>query len=515
MDKIQGQSSSVWTNVSMPMQPPLTEDASADVCIVGAGIAGITTAYLLARAGKSVIVLDDSAIGSGETGRTTAHLAYEIDDRIAAIEKMHGEDAARLAVSSHMAAINRIEEIVALEQIDCDFHRLDGYLIRGENDSEELDREYDAAHRAGIADAQWVTRAPIDHFDTGPCIRFPNQGTFHPLKYLRTLARAVIRLGGRIYCQTRVDENYEEGPPARVYTKDGRVVTADAVVVATNAPAINFLEVQTKQSAMRTYAIALAVPRGSVARALIWDTGDPYNYIRIHSDPDIAYDYLIVGGQDHKTGQDENPDHRYDALEAWTRARYPNAGAIERKWSGQIIEPIDHLGFIGRYDKGARNFYCITSDSGQGMTHATIGAMLISDQILERPNPWVDLYSPARKTLGAAGEFLSEQGNNIRQYAEWVTPGEITSVEDIEPGTGAIMRKGIRKLAVYRDPGGAVHEMSAACTHLGCIVNWNPSEHTWDCPCHGSRFNPVGRVINGPAVDDLRPVTDGVRSRTR
>jgi Rieske Fe-S protein len=297
-----------------------------------------------------------------------------------------------------------------------------------------------------------------------------------------------------------------------VHTQNGHIVTAHSVVVATNSPAINFLQVHTKQSAMRTYAIAAAVPKGSVANALIWDTSDPYHYVRIHSDPANAYDLLIVGGEDHKTGQDEDPDHRYDALEAWTRARYPNAGAVERKWSGQVIEPIDGLAFIGRYDKGAENFYCVTSDSGQGMTHATIGAMLISDQILGRPNPWIELYSPARKTLGAAGDFLSEQGNNIKQYTEWVTPGEIGSPDEVAPGTGAVMRRGIRKLAVYRDPGGALHEMSAACTHLGCIVNWNASEHTWDCPCHGSRFNPVGRVINGPAVDDLRPVTSDAKS---
>jgi glycine/D-amino acid oxidase-like deaminating enzyme/nitrite reductase/ring-hydroxylating ferredoxin subunit len=429
---------------------------------------------------------------------------------------MHGADAARLAVSSHMAAINRMEELVRIERIACDFRRVDGYLIRGpDGNAEELDYEYDAAHRAGISDAQWVTRAPIEAFDTGPCIRFPNQAIFHPLKYLRALARAVTRLGGRIHCQTRVDEKYDEGPPARVYTQNGRIVTADAVVVATNAPAINFLEVHTKQTAMRTYVIAVAVPRGSVSNDLIWDTSHPYHYIRVHSDARVAYDYLIVGGEDHKTGQDENPDHHFDALEAWTRARYPDAGPVKRKWSGQVIEPIDKLAFIGRYDKGARNFYCVTSDSGQGLTHATIAAMLISDQIQGRPNEWIDLYSPARKTLGAAGEFLSEQGNNIRQYADWVTPGEISSADELEPGTGAVLRRGIRKLAVYRDPGGAIHEMSAACTHLGCIVNWNATEHTWDCPCHGSRFNPVGVVLNGPAVDDLRPVTNNRKAKVK
>jgi glycine/D-amino acid oxidase-like deaminating enzyme/nitrite reductase/ring-hydroxylating ferredoxin subunit len=516
MNKIQGQSSSIWDNVSIPMHPPLMSDTSAEVCIVGAGIAGITTAYLLARAGKSVIVLDDSAVGAGETGRTTAHLSFEIDDRIAMIERLHGADAARLAVESHMAAVNHIEQLVTLEQISCEFERLDGYLIRGpDGDPSELDREYDAAHRAGISDAQWVTKAPMDGFDTGPCIRFPNQGMFHPLKYLDALARAVTRLGGRIHCQTRVDEKHEEGPPARVYTKNGHIVTADAVVVATNAPAINFLEVQTKQTAMRTYAIAVAVPRGSIGRALIWDTSHPYHYVRLHSDPLADYDCLIVGGEDHKTGQDDDPDHHYQALEEWTRARFSTAGEVKRRWSGQVIEPIDKLAFIGRYDKGARNFYCITSDSGQGMTHSTIGAMLISDQILGRDNPWVDLYSPARKTLGAAGEFLSEQGNNISQYTDWVTPGEVESSDEVAPGEGAIMRRGIRKLAVYRDPGGTVHELSAACTHLGCIVKWNTNEHTWDCPCHGSRFNPVGRVLNGPAVDDLRPVTDGKRTHSR
>jgi Rieske Fe-S protein len=235
----------------------------------------------------------------------------------------------------------------------------------------------------------------------------------------------------------------------------------------------------------------------------------------VHSDPLEIDDYLIVGGADHKTGQDDDPEHRFSELERWTRQRFPMAGAIERTWSGQVLEPIDNLAYIGRFDRGARNVFCISGDSGQGMTHGTMAGMIIADLIEGRDNPYAELYAPSRKTLAATGNFLSEQGNNVRQYAEWITPGEAQSANEIEPNSGAVLRQGIRKIAVYRDPGGAIHEMSAACTHLGCVVNWNPVEHTWDCPCHGSRFNPVGVVISGPATDNLRPVEHPVRTSRR
>lgn len=499
-----GQSASLWTSIAELNTNTLDADTDADVCVVGAGIAGLTTAYLLAREGRSVIVLSDSAVGGGETGRTTAHLASVMDDRIYRLEQKHGEDNARRLVASHAAAISCIEEIVKRESIDCDFHRLDGYLFEpaGE-ETDTLEKEFSAALRAGL-DVIWADRAPIADYETRRCLRFANQGSFHPLKYVNGLARAFQQMGGRIYTDTRVDEKFEAGSPVVVHTMEGRSVRCAHLVVATNSPALNFLEVHTKQVPYRTYALAFAVPRDSVEPALLWDTLDPYHYVRMYRDEE-GTDFLIVGGEDHKTGQEDAAEKRWDALAEWTRVRYPMVTEIYRRWSGQVLEPIDGVAYIGSYDKKQQNIYCITGDSGQGMTHSTLGAMLIADLIAGRPNDWEDIYSPSRMTIGGLGEFVKHAGNTVRQFAEWLAPGEVDSPDKIPSGSGAVMRRGLHKVAVYRDPEGGVHEVSASCTHLGCIVQWNDAEHTWDCPCHGSRFNPVGDVINGPAVDNLRP----------
>lgn len=504
-----GQSASIWMSTPEFNTTSLDADTEADVCVVGAGIAGLTTAYLLAREGRSVLVLSDSGIGGGETGRTTAHLATAMDDPIYRLEEMHGKDNARLIVQSHAAAISCIEEIVDRERLDCDFHRLDGFLFAAADEHRDsLEKEYSAAQRAGL-DVAWVDTAPIADFNTGRCLRFANQAAFHPLKYVNGLARAIQKLGGRIHTGTRIDETFEPGHPVSVHTVGGLTVRCAHLVVATNSPAINFLQVHTKQVPYRTYALAFAVPRDSVAQALLWDTLDPYHYVRSYRD-DAGDDFLIAGGEDHKTGQEDAPEERWDALAEWTRARFPMVADIHRRWSGQVFEPIDGVAFIGSYDRKQQNIYCITGDSGQGMTHGTLGAMLIADLIAGRANEWEEIYSPSRKSIAGLGAFVKHAANTVRQYADWLAPGEVTSAEEIPAGSGAVMRQGLHKIAVYRDPEGGLHEVSASCTHLGCIVQWNDAEHTWDCPCHGSRFNPVGNVINGPAVENLRPLQVGV-----
>jgi glycine/D-amino acid oxidase-like deaminating enzyme len=269
------QSVSVWMQTeAMPGESALRDDTHAEVCVVGAGIAGMTTAYLLSCQGKKVVVLDDGQVGSGETGRTTAHLANAIDDRYVEIERLHGETGARLAAESHTAAIDRIEAIVAAEQIACDFERLDGYLFVPSGESTKiLDQELEVAHRIGLTQVEQVVRAPLSGFDTGPCLRFPRQGQFHPLKYLAGLARAITRNDGRIYTQTHV-ESIAGGSPAQIETSDGPVVTADAVVVATNTPVNDLVAIHTKQAAYRTYVIAARIPPGAVQKNLYWDSLD-------------------------------------------------------------------------------------------------------------------------------------------------------------------------------------------------------------------------------------------------
>ena len=489
------------------------EDTHADVCIVGAGIAGITTAYLLAKQGKSVIVLDDGAVGGGQTQRTTAHLSNALDDRYFEIERLHGSEGAKLAAGSHTAAIDRIESIIGEEQIACDFVRLDGYLFLPPGESAELlDRELAAAHRAGLSGVERLPRAPLLYFDTGPCLRFPRQAQFHPLKYLTAVARAIERAGGRIFTGTHA-ETIKGGKPARIKTSNGRIVTADAVVVATNSPVNDLVAIHTKQAAYMTYAIGAIVPRGAVATALYWDTLDPYHYVRIQPlSPEAGMteqsgsegqDVLIVGGEDHKTGQAPAHSDPYARLEAWARERFPMIREVRFRWSGQVMETIDGLAFIGRNPLDQPNVFIVTGDSGMGMTHGTIAGILLTDLILGRENPWTTLYDPSRKTLRALDRFVKENLNVARQYGDWLTSGDVDSPAQIKPGAGAVIRRGLTKMAVYRDEQGVCHERSAICTHLGGIVHWNDAEKTWDCPCHGSRFDRLGGVLNGPANRDL------------
>lgn len=497
---------SVWTaTAKLPSYSPLTTDLAADVCIIGAGIAGLTTAYLLTQVGKTVVVLDDGAIGSGMTGQTTAHLVNALDDRFMDLERLHGERGSRLAAESHTAAIDRIESIVARERIACDFTRLDGYLMLGpEHDEAYLDREMEAAHRAGLHNVAKVGRSPIS-FDTGPCLRFPNQGQFHPLRYLAGVAEAIERSGGRIYTGTHATK-IEGGKNASVTTRSG-TVSAGAIVVATNTPVNDLVVVHTKQAPYMTYVIGALVPRNSIPLMLLWDTSDPYHYVRLQPGVDADHDLLIVGGEDHKTGQADDIEARYPKIEEWTRQRFPSMREVKYRWAGQVMEPVDSLAFIGHNPLDNENVYTVTGDSGNGMTHGTIAGILLTDLILGRHNPWQSLYDPGRVTLRATSEFAKEAVNMAAQYADWVTGGDVSSPDQIEKDSGAVIRRGPLKVAVYRDATGALHERSAVCTHLGCIVQWNPVEKTWDCPCHGSRFDKFGEVLNGPANVGLPRVT--------
>lgn len=486
-------------------RPHLETNLQTDVCVVGAGIAGLTTAYTLASEGLSVVVIDSGTIGSGETGRTTAHLSNALDDRYFQLEKLHGEKGARLAALSHTMAIDRIEATVAREEIRCDFERLDGYLFVPPGESTEvLEQELAAARRAGLTRTEMVERAPLANYNTGPCLRFPDQGQFHPLLYLQSLAKAFERSGGKIFCGTHAME-FQDGAAASAKTAGGFTVSAGALVVATNTPVNNVVAVHTKQAAYRTYAIGLRIGRETLPKALYWDTGDPYHYVR-RWDHD-EHGVLIVGGEDHKTGQEEMSEERFRSLEAWARTRVPGAGEVLYRWSGQVMEPVDSLAFIGR-NPGDKNIYIATGDSGHGMTHGTIAGILITDLILGRYNEWSTLYDPGRISLRATAEFAKENLNVAAQYRDYATGGEIDDVAEIAPGSGAVMRDGLKKVAVYRDENGYIHQCSAVCPHLGGIVHWNLVEHSWDCPCHGSRFDATGNVINGPAISGLEPVHD-------
>ncbi|MDB5698764.1 MAG: 2Fe-2S ferredoxin [Alphaproteobacteria bacterium] len=498
-------SRSCWMDEAPAFDAPrLDTDAACDVVVVGSGIAGLSIAYELARFGRSVIVIDRGRIGTGMTARTTAHLATELDDYYSELIRVRGEDDARLYYDSQVAAVNRIEAICRDEGIAADFARVDGYLFPAEeNDAHDLENEYRACRSIGVA-VEWVDRAPVPALDTGRALRFPDQGRFHPTKYLKGLAHAIAARGGRFFAETvhAGDEETEEG--VEITTEAGPVIRASAAVFATNSPTNDKVAIHSKQRPDRTYAIAGPVAKGSVPDALVWDTMEAYHYVRIQPLGD-AEDLLIVGGGDHRSGEANDMEQRLADLERWTRERYPSFAAADYRWSGQVLEPIDFMPFSGR-NPGSRNIYVHTGDSGQGITNGVAGSLTILPLIIGEDSRYARLLDPARKSLTSTvslGEFVRDQAGAMKNFAEYIGPGEIASPDDLAAGEGGLMRKGLSKLAVAKDENGIVHQRSAVCTHLGCLVHWNSFEKCWDCPCHGSQFAPDGEVLNGPAVTPL------------
>jgi len=494
---------SVWRETTPTVRTNSRAREHCEVCVIGAGIAGLSAAWLLLREGRDVQVIDAFDVGAGETGRTTAHLTAVLDDRFSKLEKLFGIEDARLAAQSHAAAIDTIERTVRECEIDCDFERVGGVLFAANAEQADLlRREAEAAARIGFPGMAAIGTAAIPELRfNAPALRFPGQAMFHPGKYVQGLARAFIERGGSIETGVKA-VGVEQGDIARVVLDNGREIRAHHIVVATNTPFIDRVTIHTKQAAYRTYVAGFAILKDSFPSVLLWDLDDPYHYVRIVRNVGVA-DVLIVGGEDHKTGQDDNPAQRFLRLTEWARERFDGLGDVSFRWSGQVMEPIDGLAFIGR-NPGDDNIYVVTGDSGNGMTHGTLGGMIINDLIAVRKNPWEALYDPARKTLQAAGSFIDENANVLGHLVkDWITRSDISERNAIPMGSGAIVRDGLALLAVYRDNDGRFHDLSPACTHLGCVVQWNDVEKSWDCPCHGSRFGPDGIVLNGPAAKPL------------
>jgi glycine/D-amino acid oxidase-like deaminating enzyme/nitrite reductase/ring-hydroxylating ferredoxin subunit len=423
-----------------------------------------------------------------------------LDDRFAQLAAVRGADTARAAADSHRRAIDLIHSIAGKEEIECGFARVDGYLFAGEKEGKfTLADEVKAVGELGL-DHERVAAGPLPSLTRGGCLKFPDQGEFHPLKYLTGVAAAFARVGGEVRTGSRV-ERVDGGDVCKVTLADGTEVTAKAVVVATNAPFDSGLELHAKMAAYTTYAVALEVPTGGVPHALYWDTEDPYHYVRVCEGE--GTDLLIVGGEDHKTGQAQDQAERWARLVAWARQRVPQAGAVKHHWSGQVFETPDGLGLIGPAPVG-KNVYVITGDSGMGLTHGTLGGRLVANLILGEADPLAGVYSPGRWMPAAVKTLFAENANLAAQYLDWFTGGDVSSADAIPPGHGAVVRRGLTKSAVYKGKDGTTTELSAVCPHLGGLVRWNPGEQTWDCPCHGSRFTAEGEVMHGPAVEGLK-----------
>jgi glycine/D-amino acid oxidase-like deaminating enzyme/nitrite reductase/ring-hydroxylating ferredoxin subunit len=493
---------SIWMDTAVaPAAAALGEDIEADTVIVGGGIAGLSTAYELSEQGHRVAVLDRGGIGTGMTARTTAHLASVSDDDFRTLIDVRGEQNARSFYESHSASIDRIEHIQERLGISCDFRRLEGWLFPaiGGNDS-ELDSELEAARSLGIK-VKDNRGLPFKGHENTRYLSYPDQGTFHPLKYLRGLAQAIQKNKGRLYSNTAATSVEENDQGVVVKTEGGSRVRANFAVVTTNSPINDIVAIHTKQAPYRTYAMAFSIPRGTLPDQLYWDTADPYHYVRLSPGPG-ATDHLIVGGADHKTGEADDGDVRFESIEAWTRNLVPALGAETHRWSGQVLEPIDYSAFIGRNPENERVFV-VTGDSGQGMTHGVVASLLISELILKGSNPWVALYDPARRTPSSIKKFVTENVTALKEFAEYLAPGELSSFEQLKSGQGAIVRDGLQKVAAYRDSNGVLFKCSAKCTHAGCHIHWNSLEGCWDCPCHGSQFAPDGQVLNAPAISRL------------
>ena len=475
---------------------PLKEDITCDVCIVGAGIAGLTTAYLLSKEGKKVVILDDGPVAGGQTMRTTAHLSNALDDRYYDLERLFGKKGSETAAQSHLAAINLVASLVKEHEIDCDFERVEAYLFAASGKpTDELTKEFHAAKRAGV-DVKMVERCPLSSFDTGPAIRFGAQAQFHPLKFIKKLCELLELQGVEIFCGTHVTQIKKEN---YVETDQKCSVKATHVVVATNSFIHSRFFPHLKLAAYRTYVIAGKIPQGYVPAAFYYDTLDPYHYIRIAKDS-LGNDILIIGGGDHRTGEEEHIYQRYVELEAWARHRFPKLGEVTYRWSGQILEPVDSLGFIGRAEK---ELYMVTGDSGNGLTHGVLGRILINDLIHGRKSPWEEVYDPHRISLKATADFLEENLNTAWQYSDWLVHENKTSVNN---HCGKVVSEGLGKCAIYKDEQGKEHKMSAICPHLKAIVHWNEAEHCWECPAHGSRFNALGEILQGPANSNLKKI---------
>ncbi len=504
-----GTNISYWTDSARPKPfPTAGQDHITDVVIVGAGNSGLHIAYQLLKEGKSVTVVEDGYIGSGETGRSSAHLTAVLDNRYFELEKLYGKKNARLIAESHMQAIGTIENIIKNESIDCDFQRVSGILFLHPTDSPEtLSKELEAATDAGLDVIYHDTTPGIN--GKGPCLEFTSQAKYHPMKFIMGLSASIIAMGGKIFCNTHADVIDENG----ITTRDGIRISAKHIVVATNSPVNNKYLMHLRQYAYRTYLVAACIEKNAVPDFLYWDTGDQsgssydaYHYVRTQPYSD-THDLVICGGEDHPTGLidvTENPDEesRYHALEKWLRENFP-VNEVMYNWSGQVLYSFDRLGYIGRNPLDKGNIYIVTGDCGNGLTYGSIAGLLITDLILGNKNEYESIYKPSRFRLKAGKTFIEEVATGLVDYLKSKPRNPDESIDDLDPGDGKIIRIDGKKYGVFRSFDHNFHIVDAECTHLGCIIKWNGDEQSWDCPCHGSRFTSTGEVINGPANVNL------------
>jgi glycine/D-amino acid oxidase-like deaminating enzyme/nitrite reductase/ring-hydroxylating ferredoxin subunit len=488
--------------------PRIFRHAHCDVVVIGGGLTGITAAYLLKQEGLRVFLLDRARLATGDTCHTTAHLTCVTDTRLTELVKSFGDDHARAVWDAGLAAIWQIAEIVRDERIACGFDWVPGYLhlpaaaaAPQDSDIEKLRHEARVAADLGF-DAHFTERAP---FVDRPAVEYPNQARFDPKKYLRALVEEIDGDGSAIFENSAVSSVTD--PPLTVVA-DGYRINCNHIIVATHNPIVGKAGtlratlLQTKLALYSSYALAARVGKGSIPDALFWNTADPYLYQRLV--PGDAHDVVILGGEDHKTGQERGTEKRLAALEKALHAMMPGA-EVREHWSGQVIETNDGLPYIGEM---APHQFAATGFSGNGMTFGTLGAMMARDWVVGAGNPWSELFDLGRtKVRGGLWDYLKEN----KDYPYYLIRDRFAgaqgkSTRTIPRNGGRVIELEGRQVAAYRHDDGTVTLRSATCTHMGCRVNWNDSQHTWDCPCHGSRFSPTGDVLAGPAEKGLADI---------
>jgi glycine/D-amino acid oxidase-like deaminating enzyme/nitrite reductase/ring-hydroxylating ferredoxin subunit len=496
--------SSYWID-STPTDPyaPAPGELDVDVAVLGGGIAGLNAAAALKAAGRTVAVVEAARILEGVTGNTTAKVTSSHGLLYAYLVRSFGAEKARLYADSQQAAIAHVARTVETEGVDCDFARTASFIY-SEDASElgDLESEVEAATTLGLPVS--LTNSTGLPYDVAGAIRYDDQVRFHPRKYLLHLAEGIAGDGSVILEGTRALD-VDEGDPC-VVTTDRGVIRARDVVVATHIPFLDRGLYFARQFPFRDYVVAAPIGRDAAPDAMYLSTESPTHSIRLTEYDDDRM-LLIVGGEGHTTGREEDTDERYERLEAWTRERF-GVTEFTHRWSTQDYTSVDRVPYVGRLHPATKRVWTATAFGAWGMTNGVMSGLLLADLITGVDNPWADLYDPSR--TGPVGhstkEFVKENvAVGARLVAGYVTPGDVKSADELAPGEAAVIRSGLGKVATYRDEDGVLHEVSASCTHLGCIVGWNPGETTWDCPCHGSRFDVDGRVLQGPAVKDLAP----------
>lgn len=478
--------------------PSLDQDLHVDVAILGAGITGLTAARWLKEAGQRVAVVEALEVGAGTSGFTSGHLDATTDEPLSRMIFNFGEEPARQVISASREAIGQIESWCR-QFGDCEFERIPSFqFTESSGGIDALRNQAAAARRLGLR-ASLVQHVPLP-FPCASAVRIEQQGRFHSLRYLRHLAREVHGGGSWVFENTSASPP-EDGTTCTVETSGGKL-TAKAVFVATHSPFLGISSLEFRVHPYQSYVIGAYVD-DPVPDFLFWDDEDPYHYIRLASPADPSL--VLIGGEDHKTGQGDDERKRYEALEEYAQRRFA-VRTIDYRWSAQHYHSADGLPLIGRMP-GCENTYVATGFAGTGLTLGTAAGKLVAELILGRPNPLADVLSPGRLTpLASASDIVSENLNAARHFfGDRFSSASLHSVKEVAPGKGAIVAWDGKQAAVYCDPAGRVYAFSPICTHAGCVVHWNDAERTWDCPCHGGRYTAEGMRFCGPPPRDLAP----------